>query len=174
MASILSKKKSITKKPFTYLATGLILIISGFITFNYLDSVINAFKTFFSSVSAALKGFFNPLKDININLNASTIITVILFGISVLFIVKGIKSIIHTFKDSDVTRLLSKLPNDYYLFNDINIENNSIDHIVVCPKGIFTIDTKKWKESAQKNLKYNKQYNMIRQGILNSKLPCHP
>ncbi len=41
---------------------------------------------------------------------------------------------------------------------------------MVCPKGIFTIDTKNWKASAQKNLKYNKQYNMIKQGILNSKL----
>lgn len=41
---------------------------------------------------------------------------------------------------------------------------------MVCPKGIFTIDTKTWKDSSQKNLKYNKQYNMIKQGILNSKL----
>ncbi len=170
MASILSKKKSFIKKPFTYLATGLILIIAGYITFNYLDSIVNAVKTFFSSVFTALKDFINSLMGINIPLNASTMITVILLAISVWFIIKGIKSIIHTYKDSDVIRLLTKLPNDYFLFNDINIENNSIDHIVVCPKGIFAIDTKKWKDSSQKNLKYNKQYNMIKQGILNSKL----
>lgn len=170
MASILSKNKSIIKKPFRYLATGLALMVAGFITFNYLNSIVNSIKTFLSGVISAIKDFTSPLSGINVHLNASTVITVILLAISVWFIVKGIKSIIHTFKDSDVIKLLSKLPNDYYLFNDINIENNSIDHIVVCPKGIFTIDTKNWKDSAHKNLKYNKQYNMIKQGILNSKL----
>ncbi len=170
MASILTRKKSIIRKPVSYLCTGLILIVAGYITFNYSDSIVNVLKTFFRGVIKVLKDFISPLTEINIPLNVPTIITVVLLALSVWFIVKGIKSIIHNFKDSDVIRLLSKLPGDYYLFNDVNIENNSIDHIVVCPKGIFTIDTKNWKNTAQKNLKYNKQYNMIKQGILNSKL----
>lgn len=170
MVSIQTKKKSIIRKPISYLCTGLILIVAGYITFNYSYSIVNALKTFFRGAVTVLKDFISPLSEINIPLNVPTMITAVLLALSAWFIVKGIKSIIHNFKDSDVIRLLSKLPSDYYLFNEVKIENNLIDHIVVCPKGIFTIDTKNWKDSAQKNLKYNKQYNMIKQGILNSKL----
>jgi len=174
MASILSKKKRIARKPVVYLSTGIFLIVAGYITFNYSYSIANTVKTAFSRMITALKDFFSPLGEIDISLNAATLSTVILFALSLWFITKGVASILHTYKDSDVTRLLSKLPDGYYLLNDINFENNLIDHIVVCPKGIFTIDTKSWKDSAQKNLKhdkkYNNQYNMIKQGILNSKL----
>ncbi len=170
MAAILSKKKRIIRKPVVYLSTGISLIAAGCITFNYLDAIAAAIKSFFSHIISDLRDLVSPLGEISLSLNASTLLTVILFALSLWFIAKGVSSIVHTYIDSDIIRLLSKLPNDYYLLNDIIFDDNLINHIVVCPKGIFTIDTKSWKDSTQKKIKYNKQYNMIKQGILNSKL----
>lgn len=170
MAAILSKKKRIIRKPVVYLSTGILLIAAGCITFNYLDAIATSVKSFFSQIIRGLRDFVSPLSEISISLNASTVLTVILFALSLWFIAKGVTSIVRTYKDSDIIRLLSKLPNDYYLLSDIIFDDNLINHIVVCPKGIFTIDTKSWKDSTQKKIKYNKQYNMIKQGILNSKL----
>ena len=40
---------------------------------------------------------------------------------------------------------LERLPDDYFVFNDINTEEfGNFDHIVVGPKGIFAIETKNW------------------------------
>lgn len=50
----------------------------------------------------------------------------VLLALRAWFIVKGIKSIIHNFKDSDAIRLLSKLPSDYYLFNDVKMKTTQL------------------------------------------------
>ena len=40
---------------------------------------------------------------------------------------------------------LERLPDDYFVFNDINTEEfRNFDHIVVGPKGIFAVETKNW------------------------------
>ena len=40
---------------------------------------------------------------------------------------------------------LERLPDDYFVFNDINTEEfGNFDHIVIGPKGIFAIETKNW------------------------------
>jgi len=170
MASILTKKKSVVRKPIAYIGTGLILIMTGYLSFNYLNSVYNYIKVSLSNAITALKDFVSPLSSLKIPVNASTVVTAILLVLSTWFIVKGIKSLKHTVENSEVDRILSKLPNDYYIFNDINIDNNSIDHVVICPKGIFTIDTKHWKTTLKDSQKHIKQYEMIKQGILNSKV----
>jgi len=41
-----------------------------------------------------------------------------------------------------VTHLLSEHSDDWYIFNDIKVGISQIDHVVVCPKGVFTIETK--------------------------------
>lgn len=46
--------------------------------------------------------------------------------------------------EARVTREIKKLNDNYHLFNDIKIPGNQIDHILVCPKGIFTLETKNY------------------------------
>ncbi len=51
MAAILSKKKRIIRKPVVYLSTGILLIAAGCITFNYLDAIAAAIKSFSAILS---------------------------------------------------------------------------------------------------------------------------
>lgn len=48
-----------------------------------------------------------------------------------------------------VAHKLSKLPDDYHVFNDVYLQNDSrscqIDHVVISPYGIFVIETKNYK-----------------------------
>ena len=44
-----------------------------------------------------------------------------------------------------VIKELDKLPENYYHANNIKLREAQIDHIVVCPKGVFTIETKNWQ-----------------------------
>jgi hypothetical protein len=61
-----------------------------------------------------------------------------------------------------VIRVLSQLPDEYHVVNDVNlsfhpdfywgqgaefIKTSQIDHVVVGPTGIFLLETKKWKAS---------------------------
>lgn len=52
--------------------------------------------------------------------------------------------------ESEVAKILTEnLDNSYYLYNDISIRSGfsraQIDHMVVCPKGIFVLETKNWR-----------------------------
>lgn len=52
--------------------------------------------------------------------------------------------------ENEVAKLLNEnLSNDYYLYHDILIRSGfntaQIDHLVVCAKGIFVIETKNWR-----------------------------
>ncbi|KRQ86450.1 Nuclease-related domain protein [Caloramator mitchellensis] len=82
-----------------------------------------------------------------------------------------------------VVKALSKFPDEYILINDIRINNGEksaqIDHILVCPKGIFSIETKshlgkiygneeeqywmQYKKSSKGRTYGNKFYNPIKQ-----------
>ncbi len=46
-------------------------------------------------------------------------------------------------------RLAEDLDNSHYVYNDISVRSGlrkaQIDHLVVCPKGIFLIETKNWR-----------------------------
>ena len=48
-----------------------------------------------------------------------------------------------------VSSILSTLPSNYYLFNNIYLQNGThstqIDHVIVSPYGIFVIETKNYK-----------------------------
>lgn len=59
-----------------------------------------------------------------------------------------------------VTKEICKLGDDYYLFNDINLPGMQIDHTLICPKGIITIETKTYfgKVYGNGDDKYWKQY----------------
>jgi hypothetical protein len=44
--------------------------------------------------------------------------------------------------EKKVSNILSEHSDDWYILNDIKVGNSQIDHVVVCPKGVFTIETK--------------------------------
>jgi hypothetical protein len=86
-----------------------------------------------------------------------------------------------------VSTELNQFPDDWYIFNDINMENyigntildSQIDHILICPKGVYTIETKyhKGKIYGSENKLYWSQYlsrneyklyNPIKQGTTHS------
>jgi hypothetical protein len=52
--------------------------------------------------------------------------------------------------ESEVAKLLGEnLDNDYYLYHDIRVRSGfttaQIDHLVVCAKGMFVLETKNWR-----------------------------
>jgi hypothetical protein len=78
-----------------------------------------------------------------------------------------------------VADVLSTFPDDWYIFNDMVIGHSQIDHIVICPKGVYTIETKNYQGNiygnAQKKnwsqyIHSNKTpfYNPVKQGIVHS------
>ncbi|WP_052402802.1 nuclease-related domain-containing protein [Methanococcoides methylutens] len=44
-----------------------------------------------------------------------------------------------------VTNLLENLPYNWSVLNDMVVGSSQIDHIVVCPKGVYTIETKNYR-----------------------------
>jgi hypothetical protein len=44
-----------------------------------------------------------------------------------------------------VGNVLSDLPDDYYVINDLATPCGNLDHVVVSPKGVFVLDTKNWR-----------------------------
>lgn len=53
------------------------------------------------------------------------------------------------------TEILSELPNDYYIFNDVEVtvegKKSQLDHIVVGPNGVFVVETKNLKGTIKGN-----------------------
>lgn len=77
-----------------------------------------------------------------------TILTLMAFP----FIISlGEKFLVGAQGERRVTREIKKFDNNYHLFNDIKIPGNQIDHILVCPKGVFTIETKNYKRKIYGN-----------------------
>ena len=78
-----------------------------------------------------------------------------------------------------VSQILSDTGKDFYVFNDVTVLGSQIDHIVVCPKGVYTIETKhrqgtiygnaenkKWVQVVgRKRMKF---YNPVKQGMRHS------
>lgn len=52
-----------------------------------------------------------------------------------------------------VSDILETYPDNWYIFNDMRIGTAQIDHIVVCPKGVYTIETKNYKGTIYGNAK---------------------
>lgn len=44
-----------------------------------------------------------------------------------------------------VSDALEEFTDDWYIFNDMIVGNSQIDHIVICPKGVYTIETKNYR-----------------------------
>ena len=77
-------------------------------------------------------------------------------GIFLVFIGLGVISTGHKFKvgaagESRVTEVLAGFPKYWYIFNDMFVGRSQIDHIVVCPKGVYTIETKNYQGTIHGN-----------------------
>lgn len=74
-----------------------------------------------------------------------------------------------------VAKVLARFPDDWFIFNDMIVGRSQIDHIVVSPVGVFTIETKNYKGTIYGNAKKQKWsqvtnhkttfYNPVKQGI---------
>lgn len=87
---------------------------------------------------------------------------VILFFIVVIIVVIFNKQIIGWFGEHWTKQVLKKLPkNEYKILNDVFIETNGtthqIDHVVISPYGIFSIETKQYNGFITGN-KYDKNW----------------
>lgn len=62
---------------------------------------------------------------------------------------KGLRHVERFFKgargEEKVSELLQTLPDDYHVFNDFVAMGKHVDHVVVGPSGVFSIETKFWK-----------------------------
>lgn len=76
---------------------------------------------------------------------------------------------------SRVAEVLASFPDDWYIFNDMIVGRSQIDHIVICPKGVYTIETKNYQGTIYGNAEKRewsqfiddhetKFYNPVKQG----------
>ena len=89
------------------------------------------------------------------------IVGVILIISGIVLIGRGHKFQLGATGESLVTKVLSDFPEDWYIFNDMIVAGSQIDHIVVCPKGIYTIETKNYQGTIYGNAKKPEWYQVI-------------
>ncbi len=77
------------------------------------------------------------------------IIVGIIFIVLVIYVKLKMPKLKGHFCEHLVRKKLQKLPEGYFIFNDLLFENNGrsaqIDHVVVSPYGVFVIETKGYK-----------------------------
>lgn len=63
--------------------------------------------------------------------------------------VKGLRHVERFYKgargEEKVSGILSRLPSRYHVFNDFLAGNVHVDHVVVGPAGVFSVETKNWR-----------------------------
>ena len=57
-----------------------------------------------------------------------------------------------------VTKEIKKFGDDYYLINDVEISGKQTDHILICPKGVYIIETKTYFFNVYDWFRYWKLY----------------
>jgi hypothetical protein len=76
-----------------------------------------------------------------------TIMAVVMVGFAVIRIIRGRRTIAHLKQGRDGERAVGQFledlrPKGFYVFHDLLGEDFNIDHVLVGPKGLFTIETK--------------------------------
>jgi hypothetical protein len=130
---------------------------------------LSALKYIVLAFAVAIVG--RLLLSFNVFITIATLaIFPIIFGKSGTFILGALGEYV-------VTRELKKLDNNYFIINDVNLAEAQIDHVLIGPKGIFTIETKAyvgkvygngskryWRQYVGKNKFGIKRYSPIKQG----------
>lgn len=64
---------------------------------------------------------------------------------------KGLRHVERFFKgargEEKVSEILKNLPDGYHVFNDFAVGSHHIDHVVVGPGGVFSVETKFWSSA---------------------------
>ena len=64
-------------------------------------------------------------------------------------LVRGLRRVERFFKgargEERVAGILKELPDTYHVFNDFAVGRRHVDHVVVGPGGVFSIETKSWR-----------------------------
>lgn len=88
--------------------------------------------------------------------------------VGILFIFLGLRSInegnrFHAGAVGEklVSDSFSKYPDNWYMFNDMIIGSSQIDHIVICPKGVYTIETKNYQGTIRGNAEETGWFQII-------------
>ena len=86
---------------------------------------------------------------------------IILIIVGLVLISRGYKFHIGSVGEGLVTKVLSSFPDDWYVFNDMIVGRSQIDHIVICPKGIYSIETKNYRGTIYGNAEKQEWYQVI-------------
>ena len=136
-----------------------VFTVLGFLAQNYMSSITKTIKSAIRGITTFISNIITPINDLNI-------FAMIFLLIALVFLVKAtlsIKSLVMKQKDKD-KNLFSKLPENYYMFSNIIIEHSSIQNILICPKGIYTIHSKQIGTANKEN-----SFAVVKQSILQSK-----
>jgi len=75
-------------------------------------------------------------------------LTVASFVYAMVMVSRGLKHVERFFKgargEEKVAGILTELPDSYHVFNDFDCKGTHIDHVVVGPGGVFSVETKFW------------------------------
>lgn len=93
--------------------------------------------------------------------NQAALVGIILIIAGLFLISSGHKFHVGAIGESIVTKVLSSFPDDWYVFNDMIVGSSQIDHIVICPKGVYTIETKNYRGTIYGNAEKQEWYQVI-------------
>jgi len=85
-------------------------------------------------------------------------------------LLKGMRHVERFYKgargEEKVSSILEKLPESYHIFNDFKALSHHIDHVVVGPAGVFSVETKFWSDKVT-----IEQGHILVGGVLPSRSP---
>ncbi len=87
---------------------------------------------------------------------------IILVILGIVLIGSGYKFQVGAVGEGRVAEILSSFPDDWYVFNDMIVGRSQIDHIVVCPKGVYTIETKHYQGTIYGNAEKQEWFQIIK------------
>jgi len=93
--------------------------------------------------------------------NQAALVGIILIIAGLVLISRGYKFQVGAVGEGRVVEVLSSFPDDWYVFNDMIVGSSQIDHIVICPKGVFTIETKNYRGTIYGNAEKQEWYQVI-------------
>lgn len=66
---------------------------------------------------------------------------------------KGLRRVESFFRgargEERVAALLASMPDPYHIFNDFEAGNDRVDHVVIGPTGVFSVETKSWRGTVE-------------------------
>lgn len=93
--------------------------------------------------------------------NQAALAGIILIIAGLVLIGSGYKFHVGAVGESLVTKVLSSFPDNWYVFNDMIVGRSQIDHIVICPKGVYTIETKNYRGTIYGNAEKQEWFQVI-------------